>query len=170
MRRNFSAAFAVFVVAVALVMTSACNGFGGAAPSPLKGPHSQMKWEFWLGDPRCVSGCPPPTAQILGQGADGSYSLTTKTDTNHLYELRVNFPEVAHQIKVMIVNEAEERIREPYVWQGISGDKNLGLTTSRPLMTKKMPGTYELTITVEETGPDLPQMVVLRAVLRITLE
>lgn len=166
-----------FIVILALaVAAGACNSrFNPAAPTFSDGPHSTLKWELWRGDPRCVTGCPGGQAEPLGNGSEGTYSFASRTDTGHLLDVRVQFPDVAgHTVRLTVVNEAHldsETRGQPRVEvaEAVTGDKLFGIMSGDSFPTRRTPGTYPITVTVEETGPDLSQSVMLRAVIQLTI-
>lgn len=176
--KSFKLAFVLGLLGLflALAFSGGCNYSSGGqrcptCPTPNKGLHSTMTWELWKGDPSCVMGCPGPQAANLGKGGEGAYVFTTSMDTRHRLILNVDYPAVVgRNVKVTIHNEGAqydyEKTKE--VEKVTSGGPG-GLSTGNNFTTMTTPGTYPITITVEESGPDLPQPVALRTEIQLVV-
>lgn len=166
-------------VLVAMVFSGAC-GDSSLAPSPNDsdgGPHSQLSWDFWLGNPRCISGsCLLPPPQRLGGGTEGTHSFNVGVNTIYQLYIHVNYPRIAGRtIKTIVSDEVS--------WQAEQTGKpdirtHESITENRPYRleidagggpSRRQPGMYSINIIVEETGPGLSQPVILKTIIWVIL-
>lgn len=172
------------VLALALIV-SACggrtnpigpSGTGRDAPvlePPHSGPHSELSWEFWIGDPGCTGVCPGPNPQMLLQGDTGVYGVPTVGNTTHSLQGRVHFPAVAgHRVKFTVTFPDADGKSRQQVSEETTGNRMSGIDFLGPrFKTPSRLGTYLLELMVEEWGDDLPDgLVVLKATINIAIE
>ena len=176
----------MFVLALSALMTSCAksptNPDGNPAPGgpvlvlvPNNGPVSVVKWEFWVGDPTCISGCPPPPAHMMGDGSVGEFTFGSTLNTRHYVNLLVGIPtQMGHHVKVLTWSDANYILEfnggVPETWstEGDSNGRGYDITRRWGFDTRRTPGTYKIVINVEDIGPS-GAVTPLKAELRITI-
>jgi len=138
-------------------------------PSPTSGPRpinsqtSEMNW--WIVEDRYA-----PSQRILASGSVGQHTASIPGNrTNIDFVVGVDAPQVpGHHIMLRLTDglETPPRVSES---SGVTDDRPLHLEIAEVLDDLNGPGVYEVSVCVEETGSDLPGLVVLEARVMVTV-